>query len=603
MKRIIFLILLFTFKISFSQNYELGKVTIEELKEKVSPLDSSASAAVLFNIGKTYFEYSGDDGFIIKTEIATKIKIYKKEGYDYANHTERIYIGGNGQEKVLFSNAVTYNLVNGKIEKTKLGSDGEFTEKSNKFWSRKKIAMPNVREGSVVEYKVTIISPFISNFPEWEFQKDIPVNYTQYTTLIPEYFFYNTHYKGFFTPTILTDSKSRNITYNYTEKVIPGMGTPMPRRMSSELNFKEAIVKYTLEKVPALKEEAYTNNINNYRATVLHEIAGTRFPDSPFENFTTDWETVAKKIYDHPSFGDELKKTGYFEDDLQKLLNGVTSQEGRMASIFNYVKSTMNWNEYHGIDCDDGVKKAYQNKKGNVAEINLMLTAMLRYAGFDANPVLISTRNNGIFLYPSQSAYNYVIAAVKLPNQMLLMDATSKFALPNILPLRDLNWFGRLIQKDGTSELIDLMPNFNSKEIINIIAQLDSEGKVSGKLRDQYFDYNAFFYRERYNKVNSESLSERIEKRYAGLEVSDFQVQNDDDLSKPVVENYSFTTNNVVEIIGDKMYVNPLLFLTLTENPFKQEIREYPVDFVYPNQNKFNISLTIPEGFKLCHSP
>jgi transglutaminase-like putative cysteine protease len=488
-------------------------------------------------------------------------------------------------------------LVNGKIEKTKLGSDGEFTEKSNKFWSRKKIAMPNVREGSVVEYKVTIISPFISNFPEWEFQKDIPVNYTQYTTLIPEYFFYNTHYKGFFTPTILTDSKSRNITYNYTEKVIPGMGTPMPRRMSSELNFKEAIVKYTLEKVPALKEEAYTNNINNYRATVLHEIAGTRFPDSPFENFTTDWETVAKKIYDHPSFGDELKKTGYFEDDLQKLLNGVTSQEGRMASIFNYVKSTMNWNEYHGIDCDDGVKKAYQNKKGNVAEINLMLTAMLRYAGFDANPVLISTRNNGIFLYPSQSAYNYVIAAVKLPNQMLLMDATSKFALPNILPLRDLNWFGRLIQKDGTSELIDLMPNFNSKEIINIIAQLDSEGKVSGKLRDQYFDYNAFFYRERYNKVNSESLSERIEKRYAGLEVSDFQVQNDDDLSKPVVENYSFTTNNVVEIIGDKMYVNPLLFLTLTENPFKQEIREYPVDFVYPNQNKFNISLTIPEGF------
>jgi len=35
----------------------------------------------------------------------------------------------------------------------------------------------------------------------------------------------------------------------------------------------------------------------------------------------------------------------------------------------------------------------------------------------------------------------------------------------------------------------------------------------------------------------------------------------------------------------------------MKENPFKQENREYPVDFVFPNQDRFNLSLTIPDGY------
>ena len=59
------------------------------------------------------------------------------------------------------------------------------------------------------------------------------------------------------------------------------------------------------------------------------------------------------------------------------------------------------------------MRKAYKDKTGNVAEINLMLTAMLRYAGINANPVLVSTRSNGIALFPNRTAFNYVIAAVE----------------------------------------------------------------------------------------------------------------------------------------------------------------------------------------------
>ncbi len=80
-------------------------------------------------------------------------------------------------------------------------------------------------------------------------------------------------------------------------------------------------------------------------------------------------------------------------------------------------------------------------------------------------------------------------------------------------------------------------------------------------------------------------------------------MQNADDLSKPIIENYSFTSSNSVEVIGDKMYISPFMFFGMTENPFKQETREYPVDFVYPNQDKFMISLTIPEGYAVESIP
>jgi len=597
MKKIFLTFLVLVNVYCFSQNHELGKVTIEELKEKVCPSDSSAVAAVLFNVGKTFFEYSGDDGFQIVTEINTKIKIYKKEGYNFANHAERIYIGGNGAEKVLVSKAITYNLVGNKIEKSKISSDSEFNEKVNKYWNIKKITMPNVKVGSIIEYKIIITSPYISNFPDWQFQKNIPVKYSEYTTYIPEYFLYNTHLKGFFTIKNEKTYKQRTINYSYTEERVGGMNTLMPRRINTTLDFKEDIINFTLENIPALKDEGFVNNIANYQSQLLHELSGTRYPQSPYKNYNTDWESVVKGIYDNDSFGAELNKTGYFEKDIDALLNGVTIKEERIAVIFNYVKSRMNWNDFLGYSCNDGVKKAYQDKTGNAAEINLMLTAMLRYAGIEANPVLLSTRSNGISLFPSKSAYNYVIAGVELQDQVVLLDATNKYSIPDILPIRDLNWFGRIIRKNGSSAEIDLMPKSNSKDIISILGSINDKGEVTGKLRDQYFDYNAFIFRVNNNGVAKESYIEKIEKKYQGLEIGTYDVQNASDLSQPIVENYDFTSTNSVEIIGDKMYFSPFLFLATAENPFKQETREYPVDFVYPNQDKYNISISIPEGY------
>jgi transglutaminase-like putative cysteine protease len=584
-----------------AQEYELGEVTKAELEEKQHPTDPSASAAILFSKGQSYMAFSDNSGFSLVTEVETKIKIYTKEGYDWANKVISFYSSDTDKESVDVSKAVTYNLVDGSIKKTKLKSDGEFTEQANKYWKHKKIMMPDVKEGCIIEFKYTIRSPFVQSLPEWRFQETIPVNHSEYTTRLPEYYIFSQRYRGYYVPKVTTTETTRSIVINSKER---SDGLVSKTTFSQDkINYQEKSSKYVLDNLPAMKEESYTNNINNYTASIEHEISMIKYPNEPIKMVSANWEDVARTIYKYDSFGPELKRNGYYEDDIKALVADVTDPVQKAALIFNHVKSRMNWNEYYGYTCDNGVKRAYNDKVGNVAEINLMLTSMLRYAGLDANPVLVSTRNNKMALFPSTSAFNYVIAAVDIDGKRILLDATSKSAMPNILPTRAINGIGRLITNEGTSQDIDLTPTWQSKELLIVQAQLDAEGKITGKVRDQNFDYNAFRYRERYLGVNTDTYVEHLEGRYKGLEIGEYKVTNDKDLSKPVVEDYDFSHNALTDVMGDKIYINPMLFLTQTENPFKQEKREYPVDFIYPHQDKYMINIAIPKGYTVESLP
>jgi hypothetical protein len=428
-KSLVIVIAFLSFTNINAQEFKLGKVTIAELEEKVHPKDSSAVAAMLFNNGNVRFEYIEGQGLLMILEVKTKIKIYKKEGYDWANKAVSKYIGTDG-EIVHFSDAATYNLVDGKVVKTKLDKNGEFDEQINKYYGRKKIVLPNVKEGSIIEYSYTLRSKSIADIRDWYFQASIPVNHSEYDITILEYLTYNKQTKGYVYPKITNEN-----AYN-----------------------QQSRTKFVLENIPAMKDENFVNNIDNYKASVSYELAMINIPGKYYKTFSSDWESVTKTIYDNDSFGEELNKTGYFEGDITKLLTGLNTQPEKIAAILNYVKSSVKWNDYTGYSCNDGVKQAYKDNTGNIAEINLMLTAMLRYANLTANPVLVSTRSNGIAMFPNRTAFNYVIAAVETAKGLVLLDASDKFSTPNVLPLRDLNWIGRLIRKDGTSEGVDLMP-------------------------------------------------------------------------------------------------------------------------------------------------
>ena len=599
-KSLLVLCVFFLFSKANAQEFKLGKVSVAELQEKEHPKDSSAVAAILFKKGETRFEYSDIEGFVMITKVQTRIKIYKKDGNEWANHEVRYYLGNKISENVLFSDAITYNLVDGKIEKSKLKSDGLFDQKINKYWGQKKIAMPNVKEGSIIEFEYTIRSKNIGSFRNWDFQTSIPVNYSEYKTYIPEYFVYNANQKGFISPKVTVEKSNGSFIINSKERTSEGSGLSAVTNTvfsSDKIDFLETRTTYLEENLPAMKEEVYVNNTDNYTSSISFELSMTKYPNQPLKMYSTDWKSVVKTIYEYDDFGPELNKTGYFENDINTLIKGLNTPEEKVAAIFNFVKTNVKWNSFKGYSCDDGVKKAYKDKTGNVAEINLMLTSMLRFAGLTADPVLISTRDNGIAFFPNRTAFNYVIAAVETPEGLILLDATEKYAEPNILPLRDINWIGRLIRKDGTSTEVDLMPKQISKVVSNVNIVLNSNGTIDGKIRRQFVNYKAFEFRKENILTAKDTYVEQLEHQNNNIEINDYSRENEVDLSKPIVEVFSFKDNKDIENINGKIYISPLLFLVTKENPFKQEVRDYPVDFGYPLQNKFNINIEIPEGY------
>ena len=218
------------------------------------------------------------------------------------------------------------------------------------------------------------------------------------------------------------------------------------------------------------------------------------------KQISTTWEAVVMSIYKDDKFGKEIKEFDYFMHDLKLVINNKKEPTDRINAVFNYLKSNMNWNENYGYYAKKGVKKAYQEKSGNAAEINFILLSMLKMAGIEAYPVLISTRENSVANFPNKSTFNYVIVAAEIDGKKSLLDASHKLTAPNILPLNVLNWNGRLIKKDGSSEEIQLDPTQQSKEIYSLIVKINPDGKMNGQARIQRTDYDAYSFREE-NKV------------------------------------------------------------------------------------------------------
>lgn len=594
------MLLLFTGSV-FAQKYKLGEVTVAELEEKAHPKDPDAPAAVLFSKCENYMEYSQGKGFMLFTEVEMKIKIYTKAGYDYANKQVQYYNSGGNSEKVDIAKSYTYNLVGGKIEKTKLSSDGEFDEVVNENWRLKKIMMPNVKEGSIVEFKYTIVSPFESVMPEWKFQEGIPVNHSELTTKIPEYYVFSPNYRGFYTPVTTRSKNSRSVML--TSKERSGNRVVTTTFNTDKVVYSEDVTTYVLDDLPGMRNEKYISNIDNYTAGIEHELSVVKWPNEPVKSYSHSWEDVVKTIYDSENFGGELKKTGYFEDDINALIAPLKTPEEKTAAIFAYVKTQMNWNERYGHNCSGGVRKAYKEKTGNVAEINLMLTAMLRHAGLDANPVLTSTRAHGIAVFPTRTAFNYVICAVKIGDKQYLLDATSKYTAPNILPVRTINWMGRLIKKNGDNEEVELITPGISKEQKSMQCEMQPNGVLTGRMRSTYVDYDAYLFREKYAEKSEDSFVERLEKKYKDITIGDFKADNVKDVTKPVSEEYTFTHQGAADVSGNKIYFNPLLFLAQTINPFKQDKREFPIDFVYAYQERTSVSIKIPQGYSVESMP
>ncbi len=582
-------VLLLTCTFLQAQNFKFGKVSEVEVLEKSHPKDPDANAAILFREHSTYYELNRNSGFTLVTNIHERVKIYNKDGFDYATKEVTYYKNGRDREKMSGVKGVTYNMVNGNLVEEKLNKDGIFDEEVSDYQVKTKLTMPAVKEGSVIEYEYSIRSPFLTSIDIVPLQSMIPINKLEVQVTIPEFFSFKKHMNiksGLYFP--IEESRKSDIYW------VDG---------SSKLNFNQNRYSISANDIPALKEEAYIDYLQNYAAYIKWELQYTKFPNSVLENYSQTWEGVTKSIYDEGGYSGEFGRSGYYKEEVDELLKGVTGASERAALIFDFVKQKVKWNDYLGFVAEDGCKSAYKDGEGNVGEINLMLTSMLQYAGLNASPILVSTQSNGIPVFPTRSGFNYVISGIEMENQIILLDATDETAAMGELPRRARNWQGRIIRENGSSAWIDLMPKYMSNSNTTLNLMFGDDLLLKGKALNKFTGLDAKNHRDKISGINLDSYLEQLELNKGNIAISNLETINEETPGEEIEEKFEFELQDGLESINGKIYMKPLLFLALEENPFKADERQYPIIFDYPLSRNNTVNIMIPEGYRIESIP
>ena len=578
---------------------KFGKLDISVLKENHQSIDSSASAIVLADYGRSYFQYSQSEGFIFYFERYKLVKILDKEGYEYADVEIPVYHSNNGKESASSLKGYTYNLENGKLVKSKLEKSSVFREKYNTNWDIQKFTMPDVKESSVIEYQYKIVSPFTFNLRTWEFQSEIPTVYSQYEVTIPEYYDYQQISSGYHSFAVFDKSTISSKFTITTKDRVDGRSTTFDH---NSIDYRENRYLWVAKDVPAFKKEAYLNNATNYISKIEFELRGRKFPNKAYEPVMGDWTNLNKTFMESQYFGLAIKQSGFLKQDLEKFENLEDSE--KISNTLAMLKKEMEWNGNSRKYTTTTLKKAWDKKSGSSADINLMLVAALRRLDIDADPVLLSTRNHGIvrdYLAMSKQ-FNYVICRVRSGDATYLLDATDKYVPSGVLPVRCLNGQGRVIS-DSSPGWVNLMSTKSSENLFFCQLELSEDGAMQGQIRLTSKGYAAYNNRKKYIQKGEEKFMDEVKEGNKMWEISSSGFKGESEMNKPFSQNYEVEINDVVESAGNLLFINPLLTEGMKENPFKLEKRTYPVDFAYPIKESYMISITLPEGYVVDDLP
>jgi len=529
---------------------KFGEISKADLLNNVYAPDTSAPAVVLCDYG-----FFNDARF--HTVRTLRIKILKKEGYDWANQTFRT-------DSKTDIKGITYNLENNEIVETKLKRESIFSTRITDDLYEMRVAMPNVKVGSIID-----IQFMFDGIPyEWDFQQEIPVVRSELEIEPSSYVTYSKNFFGY-----------------------------IPLKASSDN-------RWVSENVPAFKPEPYMTSSKNYRSRLEFDISNISYPGY-YKSIASSWDAIRDLLYDNTYFGTVLKADGYLKSAANDIKARCKSQDEMIKMAYDYIKQ-IKWDKTDRLLTDKtSLNSAFKEGKGNSAEVNLALVQLLQRLNLNAGPVVMSTRSNGRLsaLYPSINKLNYVIAAVFTDKDTLLLDATETNCPSYLLPMRALNGQGKYMTKDITTWL-SLDADRKDKQMMIYTLSIGDDMSVKGKLACSMGDYAALNFRNDYEDFNSddEYLTDFKEGK-KGLKIISHTIANLDSLYKPVNEEFEIAINNGVSDIDGELYITPLLYEQIKENPFKVSKREYPIDYGYARDHTIIVNYTFPQGYTVVNLP
>lgn len=585
MKKISLLILVLILPfMAFSQKkpknkMKFGKVSIEELQMITCNLDSTANAVVLGDFRKYSFDWVQNIGFQITTEVFRRVKILNNNGVDEVSDFSISLYNHNGVgEKITSFKAYTYNLEDGKIIETKIDKKSRFITNSD-YYDTYKYAFKNAKAGSVLEYKYSTSSDYVTDFDTWYPQEDIPVLWSE---LYVQYW-EEVDFKYFVTGGISP--------FYHNHDAIQG-------KITDTWIYKD---------IPPIEQEAYMRSVENYTAKVDYELLKIAFQGSYYEDFTTSWQEIAKDLMKSDHYGDLSKNTRYYKDIVAHVKQDTTAINtmAQVNSALFYIRSNYAWNGSNRYKPTYKFNDVVADKKGNSADLNMLLIGALSQLGISVKPLVLSTRNHGVIIQskPSLDDLNYTVTAFYIDGKMHVVDAATDYSSVDMLPDKCLNGQGFVL--DATApRWVNLDAGVSFQRRVFVQASINEDLVVSGTFQAKNTGYAAM--KTRRNIINiggAEKYANDKEESIADYTITEYTIINEKELDKDLNVKFKFSSEVQVQEMGDLIGIQPILFKDYESNPFTKEIRKFPIDFTYPISLDYTYIYTLPEGFTVDELP
>ena len=575
-----------------------NKISTDELAMMRYDKDTSAAAVVLADFGNLSFDLSNGDSRY-RFEHHKRIKILKKSGFDYGNITIPFY----HDEKVSMLKA---QVITPDGTRTSVSNSDIFEEKTSKYWSRMVFTCPQLQEGAIIEYKYYLTSEHIGTLPEWYFQRDIPTLYSEIRLSIPEWYDYVFLNQGLVAK---VEHEQSNTTLR-----LPNIKYSTQNKFASQTITKANMVsakidkyRYILEHVPAFKEEAYITTPDDHLARLRFQLKHIQFPNGRFYPYLTSWTKVAEELMDMPAFGKQItkkKNSKHIIEAIQPEIDKGATIEEKVLNAYYYLTNEMEWDGRYTITADENLNECFEQKKGSTGELNLMFLAVLHHLGVEYYPLLMSTRDHGrmIELYPVVEQFNHLVVAANINEQFHVFDLGNPVrpnGFPRINALNGKAW----VVNPANPQWIDLVPpRSSSSQMVEL--SIGENGQVDFNMKGKYEGYDAIDLREHLiGDLEGRFIIKNWQQRFPEAEIGEITYDKKASPSDPLVINFTGSLNEIVQQVGDFMYITPNLMPLITENPFKLEERSYPVDIPFPFKSQRLIFIDIPKGYSIEELP
>lgn len=551
----------------------------DALKSSSCPFDNEASAYVISSDFDICMRARGQQDFLCITQ-TKRIKILKENGLDAANVEFLINDDESASgfhDELVDLKAVAYNLEDGKTVSTKLTKETISKQRLNSKLVAVRFVIPNVKVGSVINYSYQIYREAIFDVPEWLAQDYYPVGYAHCSIQLPGY-----------------------VGYYYEQTGCHRIDMQKKEVDNNSLHTKDMLFDFTCQSLPALpKNTDFTYCPMDYADKIIFEVSEI-YHRGIRRSFARKQEDVNRILFDSSVFGGRLKQKNPLKDEMAALgIAAIPDVMERAKATILLLKSKLRWNGKYNL-VGTSLSKVLKEGSGDNADLNFVLMSMLKDAGVDCYPVVMSRRSRGALPVnrPSIDALNtFVVAIAENPTTMHYYDCSAENGCIDVLPAELNVSRAFLLYSSRKYEEVNLQSVVNQRSNVTLALELSADGTLKGTRRNTFSGLAALKFRNMWSEKNDSTAFVADIEDANNISIEHFNTKGMTDFSPTVSYDYGFTSQ---QDGSNGYYIKPFAMPVFDANPFTAEESSLPVEFPSVGSYVMSVDIKLPEGYHLA---